>query len=95
MEKMTHDNEYTDRDRQICADMKEARELLSEFGATLFGMDPGVTFSLIDPKTQQYIPSESGNRWGGTIGLGDKGWQWLKGLLEELQSYRINDKLGV
>jgi len=74
-------------DKRICAEMKEIRELIAEFGLTLSGRDPGITAYL------QKNPNARGDGWAGEpISLNDTEWNWLKPLLLELRGYRKGKK---
>jgi hypothetical protein len=74
---------FTADDRRICAEMKEIRELIAEFGLTLSGRDPGITAYL------QKNPKARGDGWAGEpIALNDTEWNWLKPLLMELSERR-------
>lgn len=69
-------------DKRICAEMKEIRELIAEFGLTLSGYDPGIT-AFIKGKNIR------GDGFAGEpISLNDTEWNWLKPLLQELLAFR-------
>lgn len=70
-------------DKKLVARMKEIRELISEFGLTLYGHGAGITAHLKnDPKLR-------GDGWGGeSITFNGIEWKWLEPLLKELQALR-------
>ncbi len=66
--------------KRLIAERDELRAILSEFGATLSGWDPGVT---------AYLPSKRGDGWmGESLTFDGIEWSWLKPLLEELRDWR-------
>jgi hypothetical protein len=69
---------------EICARAKFLRELLSEFGATLVGFDPGVTADLKGaPRGMR------GNGcWGEHLSFDGSEWKWVEPLLVELRNLR-------
>lgn len=74
-------------DRKLVARMKEIRELISEFGLTLSGYDPGITAMLKER------PALRGDGWGGeAITFDDPEWKWLEPLLKELRFLRMTAK---
>ena len=74
-------------DKALLARMKELRELLSEFGATLCGYNPGVT---------AFLPNNiRGEGWmGESLSFDGIEWAWLEPLLKELRDRRKRGPLG-
>jgi hypothetical protein len=72
----------TEDDKRICARMKEIRELIKEFGLTLYGFDPGIS-AYVDAR-----PELRSSAWNGPFKLDDVEWAWLEPLLKELSARR-------
>lgn len=70
-------------DKRICARMAEIRDLIKEFGLTLYGADPGIT-AFVDDRPNL----KGGGRWSGPFKLEDVEWTWLEPLLKELRDRR-------
>jgi hypothetical protein len=71
---------------EICKRAKFLRELLSEFGATLVGFDPGVTADIKGfPRS---LPGSGAGFWGEHMSFDSAEWKWLEPLLMELRELR-------
>lgn len=77
----------TEEDRKLLARMAEIRELISQFGLTLSGYDPGITASLTEKPEQR-----GRGYWGEAISFEDAEWKWLEPLLKELSLLRRTAK---
>lgn len=79
----------TKGEKRMLAEMKEARDLLAEFGLTLHGFDPGVTAWF---KGDRLFPAGGGvdgqGYFGEPIAFNHAEWKWLKPLLAELRDRR-------
>lgn len=71
---------------EICARMKFLRELLSEFGARLVGIDPGLTADI--KGLPRSFPGIGAGFWGEHMAFDDTEWKWLEPLLVELRELR-------
>ena len=88
----------TEHEKKLVAEMKEADALLSEFGLSLHGYDPGVTAYFkpgpdvpgFDTKFCNVMGVEGRGYWGEPIAFNKTEWKWLKPLLEELRTRRAD-----
>lgn len=69
--------------REIINRANHLRTLLQEFGAQLYGFDPGVSAQLID-----YPEARGHGAFSEPLSFNSTEWQWLEPLLVELRELR-------
>ena len=82
-------------ERRVLESIMERRktevELLAEFGAQIYGIDPGVTAYFPDKPCGRILGLGQG-AFGEPLSFSRVEWKWLRPLLEELSAFRAKAK---